>query len=171
RMMVRGWQEGSYEELCNSVYAWFDDLRLNTSRGLTRPPKLAALCIRLLKPGGNSLKVWERMDKELAGLLNRLIFSIVQNAPLPDEIATRTLQWLRSYILTAKEEDSKNPATETMAYQLLKVWLRRTQKNRKGVVMMEQNLNPDYPSIAYQCGRLMAVYAAVQTEALGNELG
>ncbi|MEG0091551.1 MAG: type I-C CRISPR-associated protein Cas8c/Csd1, partial [Oscillospiraceae bacterium] len=172
RMMVRGWQEGSYEELCQNVYAWFDDLRLKTGGGLTRPPKLAALCIRLLKPGGNPQKVWEQMDKELAGLINRLIFSIVQNAPLPDEIAARTLQWLRSSMLTAKEDDSnKSSATETMAYQLLKAWLRRTQKNRKGVVMMEQNLNPNYPGIAYQCGRLMAVYAAVQTAALGSDLG
>ncbi|MEG1926004.1 MAG: type I-C CRISPR-associated protein Cas8c/Csd1 [Ruthenibacterium sp.] len=172
RMMVRGWQEGSYEELCRNVYAWFDDLRLRIGRGTTRPPKLAALCIRLLKPGGDPLKVWERMDKELAGLLSRLIFSIVQNAPLPDEIATRTLQWLRSSMLSATEEDSKKSnAPETMAYQLLKAWLRRTQRTRKGVVMMEQNLNPDYPGVAYQCGRLMAVYAAVQTDALGSDLG
>ncbi|MEG2421828.1 MAG: type I-C CRISPR-associated protein Cas8c/Csd1, partial [Oscillospiraceae bacterium] len=172
RMMVRGWQEGRYEDLCHSIYAWFEDLRLDTGWGVTRPPKLAALCIRLLKPGGDPLKVWERMDKELAGLLGRLIFAIVQNAPLPDEVASRTLFWLRSSMLAAKDENAqKSTSPENMAYQLLKAWLRRTQRDRKGVVMMEPNLNLDYPGIAYQCGRLMAVYAAVQIAALGSDLG
>lgn len=33
---------------------------------------------------------------------------------------------------------------------------------------MQPTLNPEYPSAAYHCGRMMAVYAAIQARALGN---
>ena len=33
---------------------------------------------------------------------------------------------------------------------------------------MRSDLTPDYPSAAYQCGRMMAVYAAIQSSALGS---
>ena len=36
---------------------------------------------------------------------------------------------------------------------------------------MDTKLNQDYPSAAYQCGRLMAVYAAIQQAALGKDIG
>ncbi|MEG2378172.1 MAG: type I-C CRISPR-associated protein Cas8c/Csd1, partial [Clostridia bacterium] len=173
RMMVRGWQEGNYGELCDNVCAWFEDLRLGTRYGVTRPPKLKALCIRLLKPGGDGKKVFERMDKELSGLLGRLVFAITQNTTLPDEVAARAVLWLRSHMLISDNNDTegKKSNEETMVYQLLKAWLRRIKSTQKGVVIMEQNLNPDYPGVAYQCGRLMAVYAAVQVKAMGSDLG
>ncbi|MEG1061969.1 MAG: type I-C CRISPR-associated protein Cas8c/Csd1 [Oscillospiraceae bacterium] len=178
RMMVRGWQEGSYESLCRNICVWFDDLRLDYGKNSdTRPPKLSALCIRLLKPGGDRTKVWERMDKELAGLLNRMLYAITQNTPLPDEVAARALIWLRSYMVIPSrsdnsDSDGKNSGTkETMVYQLLKAWLRRAQRAEKGVVLMEQKLNPEYPKVAYQCGRLMAVYAAIQSAAMGKDIG
>lgn len=37
--------------------------------------------------------------------------------------------------------------------------------------MMNPELNPAYPSTAYHCGRLMAVYAAIQADAMGGDLG
>ena len=36
---------------------------------------------------------------------------------------------------------------------------------------MQSKCNPDCPETAYQCGRLMAVYAAIQTRAMGKNLG
>ena len=36
---------------------------------------------------------------------------------------------------------------------------------------MQETCNPDYPGVAYQCGRMMAVYAAIQTRAMGQNLG
>ena len=36
---------------------------------------------------------------------------------------------------------------------------------------MSSKCNPDYPEVAYQCGRMMAVYAAIQSRAMGNNLG
>lgn len=176
RVMVRGWEEGSYHELYDSIKAWFDDLRIVSpgGKGMTRTPKLQAIFVRLLKPGGDPKKVWERINKELSGLTIRVIHSILHNLPLPDEVASRALYWLRSDMLASagdEASDSRKPAFESLAYQILKVWLLRRQRKDKGAVYMQERENPKYPGVAYHCGRLMAVYAAIQSEAQGPDLG
>lgn len=176
RVMVRGWYEGSFDSLYDNTLTWFDDLRLISpfGRGETRPPKLKELSKHLLKPGGDPKKLYERMDKELSALLGRLFGAIISGAPLPDAVAAKALCWLRSSILTAndpaKEGQGGRFRNETKVYQLLKAWLRREQRAR-GVVWMESKLNGEYPGVAYHCGRLMAVYAAIQQKALGKDIG
>lgn len=39
------------------------------------------------------------------------------------------------------------------------------------IANMKPHLNPDHPSPAYQCGRLMAVLSDVQRAALGSDVG
>lgn len=175
RIMVRGWCEGSYEELYENVKLWFEDLRiiLPGGRGTTRPPKLKALCIRMLKPGGGS-KIWERLDRELSNLSQRVLYAAVQGSPLPDEAARRALQWLRYYVLSEKNGGEKGEnnvqekyiGRETLVYQLLKAWHRRKQRQEGEEEMMKEELNKQNRSVAYLCGRLMAVYSVIQKEAM-----
>lgn len=169
RMMVRGWMEGSYESLYQSVTQWFDDLQLVNwnGKGLTRPPKLSALCIRLLKPGGDPKDVWKKVDEELPNLTNRLLNAIITNAPLPDDIPVRTLRWIRSSILNADDQKSTIPfEQETLAFQLLKAWLCRKQRMRGDAPIMPMENNETVRDISYSCGQLMAVYAAIQRRAM-----
>lgn len=187
RMMVRGWYEGSYETLYENITLWFSDLRLILpgGQGMTRPPKLKALCLRMLKPGGGS-KVWERMDHELSNLGQRVTYAAVQGSPLPDEAAYRVLQWLRAWILADgdkkrgnREEGSaekgsnapektvhKGARQEILAYQFLKAWIRRKQRKEGGEEMMKEELNRQNRGAAYLCGRLMAVYSVIQENAM-----
>ena len=174
RMMVRGWYEGQFKALYDSIRQWYDDLRLTLpgSRGDAKPPKLKRLCIVLLKPGGDPTKVFDRMDKELAALLNRMFSAVVNGTPLPDAVASRALYTLRSRLIDSGSDDEhQRSARPPLAiYQLLKCWLVRRQRER-GEVFMEKQLRLDYPGVAYQCGRLMAVYAAIQQAAMGRDLG
>lgn len=186
RMMVRGWYEGSYEELYQNISLWFEDLRLilPCGRGMTRPPKLKALCLRMLKPGGGA-KVWERMDHELSNLSQRVAYAAIQGSPLPDEAAYRALQWLRAALLTDNEKKRgsgvdrnvkngnavqevsfQNAKQETLVYQLLKVWLRRKQRKEGEKKIMKEELDRQNCSVAYLCGRLMAVYSVIQEKAM-----
>lgn len=168
RMMVRGWMEGSYESLYQNVTQWFDDLQLVNwnGKGLTKPPKLKGVCTRLLKPGGDSKKVWSRLDEELPNLSNRLLNAIITNAPLPDDIPVRTLRWIRSAMLTEDEKNSVPFEQETLAFQLLKAWLCRKQRMRGDVPIMPVENNEMSRDISYYCGQLMAVYAAIQRKAM-----
>lgn len=185
RMMVRGWYEGSYEELYRNICLWFEDLRLILpgGQGMTRGPKLKALCLRMLKPGGGS-KIWERVDRELSNLAQRVMYAAIHGSPLPDEAAYRVLQWLRAYFLADKEKrqgsggnaENGNSALEngvpkltgqeTLAYQFLKAWFRRKQRKEGGEEIMKEELNRQNRSAAYLCGRLMAVYSVIQEKAM-----
>ncbi len=170
RMMVRGWYEGSFESLCVNIGQWFDDLMLVSPRGTgwTKPPKLKALCTRLLKPGGDPKKVWERMDKELANLTGRLLDAIINGNPLPDEVASRALRYIRSTILSASEDEGRTNSiqSETMAFQLLKAWLVRYQRQRGEQNIMGTDCNTSPRTVAYCCGQLMAVYSTIQSKAM-----
>lgn len=187
RMMVRGWHEGSYEELYENICLWFEDLRLILpgGQGMTHPPKLKALCLRMLKAGGGN-KIWERMDHELSNLAQRVTYAAIHGSSLPDEAAYRVLQWLRAYFLadkdkgrgsgeggnvkkgnSAQEKDvNKSTGQETLAYQFLKAWLRRKQRKEGGEEIMKEELNQHNRSAAYLCGRLMAVYSVIQEKAM-----
>lgn len=169
RMMVRGWYEGPYEKLYKNIVQWFDDLSLVTynGKGLTRPPKLKALCIRLLKPGGDPKKVFSRLDDELPNLLGRLLNAIIQGTSLPDEIPPRVLNWIRSEMLRTDEKNEKyNFEKETLAFQLLKAWLCRKQRLRGDENPMGATCTDGPRSMAYRCGQLLAIYSAIQRKAM-----
>ncbi len=164
RMMVRGWYEGNFETLHANLTQWFQDLALTTpyGKGTTKTPKLKGVCTRLLKPGGDPKKVFERMDSELANLSGRLLDAIIHGYPLPDEVASRALRYIRSGMVSGGDEEKKGPNMdmESMAFQLLKAWLVRRQRER-GEITMGETVNPASGSSAYHCGRLMAVYGEI----------
>lgn len=170
RMMVRGWYEGSYEDLYRSISQWFDDLSLVSwdGRGMLKLPKLKALCTRLLKPGGDPQKVWSRMDEELPNLLHRLFASIINCTPLPDEVPSRLLQWIRSSIFKTEEEKHTVPFDhEVLAFQLLKAWLCRKQRLRGDEFPMETAYHREITrDVSYYCGQWMATYVAIQRKAM-----
>lgn len=173
RIMVCHWSQGSYENLYDSVKCWFDDLRLvlPSGKGMCKPPKLFALNIRLLKMQKDSKKkLADRMTDELAVLQPQIIQSILNNSPLPDVIAVRALQYIRSVMLTSDEDDSsKDVYPDPLACQWLKIWLLR--KQRGGVKTVKEELFRGSPSVAYHLGCMMAIFADIQSRAMGPELG
>ena len=108
----------------------------------------------------------------MAALLNRMFCAVVNGTPVPDAAASRALYTLRSRLLDSESDDERQRSARPplAIYQLLKCWLVRRQREREEV-LMEDQLRLDYPGVAYQCGRLMAVYAAIQQAAMGRDLG
>lgn len=174
RMMIRGWYEGNFQELQQNVKLWFEDLRLTTwnGKGMAKDPKLVTLYIRLLKPGGDKRKVFDRVNQELSGLSVRMLYCIIQGLPLPDEIPIRVTHWICSGMLKEEkdgdESTGKNDiAYEMPAFQLLKAWLRRDQRKKGEHNLMEAEENKNVcRDASYYCGQLMAVYAAIQSCAM-----
>ena len=171
RMMVRGWDEGSYEDLYENIKTWYDDLRIIMygGKGFCKPAKLSRLEYRLLKPMNGQRNINDRMSEELAGIQTRLLYSVLHGRLIPDEVGKKALQYIRSNMLAAGSGDQKQERhPDLFACELLKVWIIRIQRKEGGEIHMKEFLNLDYPSAAYQCGRLMAVYAEIQKKALGN---
>ena len=172
RIMIRSYLQGRYEDLYNNFKQWLTDLQITSvnGKGLSRIPKLYAMYFRLLKVEKSTQNTNERMGKELSGLDMQIKFAIINNTPLPDNVAMKALNYIRSRMFESGESSNEN-IPDTVACQWLKVWLNRRNRQQGVDNMIQESLNTQNPSIAYQAGRMMAVYAAIQTDALGRDLG
>lgn len=173
RVMVRTWEQGNYEDLQKNINLWWEDLSLVMPNGMgnLKLPPIGKINFRLLKPQKSGKMINDRMKNELAGLESRLIYAILNNNPLPDAVASKALQYIRSKMLEGMEDSKREPIPDPVCCQILKAWYLRKNNFKQGGNKMNVNCNPDYEAVAYQCGRMMAVYAAIQSRAMGNNLG
>lgn len=163
RVMVRQFSQGSYEELKANLDRWYADLGLVNRNGTRKlkPVKLAARLIRLLKRQNNNKKVFDRLRDELPGLTTPVFHAIIHGSRLPDSVAVRALQNIRSQMLTEEPDGKGLMVPDPISCQWLKVWLIRNQKE----AFLMSEYNPNHPSPAYHIGAMVAVYAALQQRA------
>ena len=166
RVMVRQFTQGSYEELKANLDRWYADLRLvnRSGTGELRPVKLSARLIRLLKRQSSDKKVFERLQKELSGLTTPVFHAIIQGTRLPDSVAVRAIQRIRSQMLTEEPDGNGALIPAPISCQWLKVWLIRTHKEAD----LMSEYNPNHPNPVYHIGAMVAVYAALQRRAYPN---
>lgn len=169
RVMVRRYETGTYAELKKSLDQWHKDLSLTNAVGTALIPgcKLNARLFKLLKLQDRKTdikKMFERLNKELSGVTPAILLAILTGTQLPDSVAVRSLQYIRSRMLGADEDETPDDVLRDVGRccQWLKVWLIRSRK--KGEVIMS-SYNPNYESAAYQCGAMMAIYSAIQSKA------
>lgn len=170
RVMIRSYDEGTYDELCGNLRRWYEDIAIYIPNYGYKYPKLFGVYSRLLKAQKDSGKLSDRIKNELSGLSSQIMFAIMHNTPLPDTVAAKALAYIRSDILSDTDDEirSQKPPDRT-ACQILKAWLNRKYKNQnKEEFLIMDRLEPQRRSAAYQAGRLMAEYAAIQTDALGD---
>lgn len=159
RVMVRRFEKGSYQELEKNITKWNEDLSMTnrSGTGLVKPYKLTARLIQLLKRQKTDKRPFDRMNKELAGITPAVLQAILSGGPLPDAVAARSLAYIRSQMFDTESDTLQVP--DDRACQWLKVWLIRKE------IPMKPVYDPENESPAYQCGALMAVYAALQQTA------
>lgn len=170
RVMIRSYDEGTYAGLCSSLRQWYEDIAIYEPGYGCRYPKLFGVYSRLLKNTGDLKKLGERIAEELSGVSPRIIASIYHGSPLPDPVAVKALAYIRSDMYKGAEDGKRSsPIPDRIACQILKAWLnRRYRSQNKEEFLIMDRLNTDSPSVAYQTGRLMALYAAIQYSALGD---
>lgn len=167
RVMIRRYEHGRYEELCERLRQWYADLRLRDLRGAgyTKPFKLTARLIRLLKRQKGNDDVMKRLSKELAGITPAVLTAILTGAQFPEAVLIRALAYIRSQMLDSDENNIQIP--DAIACQWLKAWLCRKER-MQGEVATMPFVNPEHPNRAYHLGRMVAVYACIQQAALGK---
>lgn len=173
RVMIRSFDEGSYDDLYYNITQWYNDLSLIRSDGKGEGsfPKLFTINTRLIKYSSDKTKLSDRIKDELSGLEPRIMYAITHNTPLPDSVAARALAYIRSDMYSSSQEDgsSKKKRIDRTSCQILKAWLNRKYKSQnKEEFTIMADINKESPSKAYQTGRLMAVYARIQDAALGD---
>lgn len=153
RVMIRDWMEGRFEDLVRNVEAWFADLAIvaRDGKGQTHDPKFMAVCgalVRELKdlPAPTAATLWK---------------VAVQRLPIPQPIMAQALARFRTDLV-----DKDQPPFNHARMGLIKAYFVRL--NSGGNTTMTAYLNPDHPSPAYHCGRLLAILANLQRAALGD---
>ena len=173
RVMIRSYNEGSYDELCNNINEWYDDISIYENGRGCRYPKMFKLYKRLLGfvlKGGGSKSLTDSINDKLGGLSLQVLYSAVNNTPLPDSVAVRALSYIWSDLYAGSDDESfRKKNIDIHSCRLLKAWLRRKYRNeKKEDQSIMDKLNKESPSKAYHTGRLMAAYAALQRKALGD---
>ena len=167
RIMIRRYDRGSYADLRRNLNQWYADLALTNQSGTgnIRPVKLTARLLRLLKHQKNDSRPFDRLSKELAGVTPAVIQAVLSGGPLPDAVAAKALAYIRSELLSS-DEDTQSSLPNGLACQWLKVWLLRKNRiyHQEEPILEEYNLA--LSNVAYHCGGLMAVYAAIQQVAM-----
>lgn len=168
RVMVRSYEEGSYERLTENLKAWEQDLALTNSAGTAQigPVKLAARLIRLMSRQNSEKNIFDRMSKELAGLTPAIISAIINCTQFPDSVAIRALAYIRSQMLSAGDEDQGRKIPDPWACQWLKAWLCRREREKYQKEELSVEYNEKHPEPAYHCGALVAVFGEIQRLAM-----
>jgi CRISPR-associated protein Csd1 len=149
RVMVREWIEGPFEELVQRVGQWFDDLAIVRRDGtsLAPSPKLWSVLASLV-----------RDVKDLPPSLGAAVWrSAVRGERIPGHAHAQALLRFRADVL-------QNETFNHARVGLLKAYHLRLDRGQP----MAPHLDEDHPTPAYQCGRLLALMAALQYRALGD---
>ena len=168
RVMVRSYEEGSYERLTENLKAWEQDLALTNSAGTAQigPAKLAARLIRLMPRQNSEKNIFDRMSKELAGLTPAIISAIINCTQFPDSVAVRALAYIRSQMFSSGDEAQGRKIPDPWACQWLKAWLCRREREKYQKEELSVEYNEKHPEPAYHCGALVAVYGEIQRLAM-----
>lgn len=170
RVMVRRYEHGSFDELQRRLDEWFDDIKLCALKtgAYEGTHKLTAMLIRLIKRQKSDTRLFDRLAKELAGVAPAVMMAILTGGAMPDAVAMRALAYIRGQMYESGNENAGTQRTpDAMACQWLKVYVRRKER-KQGEVYTMAYCNPEHPSKAYHCGRLVAIYARLQNVALGD---
>lgn len=178
RVMVRRYEQGNYADLQKHLEQWNKDLALcdNLGTGTLRPRKLNARLFRLLpnyysiqKQYGLKKPTKDKKRKREAALANlapAIVMAIINGTPLPDAVAWRALENIRSQMLSHEEDDTYNFLPDGICCQWLKVWLLRKARARNEEVPLMPYYDPNFPNAAYHFGAVVAVFADLQRAAM-----
>lgn len=182
RVMVRDWLEGDFHELVKNVKQWFDDLEMTSflSPGISaNSPRLEDVVTCMLTPRREQ-KSYQDWVQPVGAARLELLHAAIQNLPIPYGVLSRVVPVHRSFILSEEWQRALNGERNNSIRKacsllqtrmaLMKAYhLRKHRKEgNKLAEMLTPKLNKDFPSAAYQCGRLLAVLGQLQRAALGD---
>jgi CRISPR-associated protein Csd1 len=187
RVVVRDWMQGEFHDLTASVLRWLSDLQVTRLEGSTLvTPRLESLvtCVLRIRKREEEYQDWVKPVGKLREPLWRAAVGgrpskkdpqKVEPPPIPDDAIRMLLPQWRASILNGEF----NAAVAGKVTDQFREWqLARSRLYARAALLkiflvhkeipMEPYLNEDHESDAYHYGRLLAILADLQREALGD---
>lgn len=168
RLSVRFWQTGSLGELIGNLKLHFNHLEIirewdeHSKHPDSKTPNAKDLLLQIV-PLKEGRRDEGKIPSQLAGALMR---SILTGTRYPDSLAQGVMNRIR--IIEKKPKGDGNLENVTyLRAAILKAWLLRNHNewlNQQNITMTTA-LDKDNPSVAYQLGRLFAIYEQAQRAA------
>lgn len=181
RVMVRDWMEGDFKELVANIKDWFSDLEVIAITGKKSAPnqKLETVVTSLLAERRPSQKYGDWV-KPIGPARWQLLHAAIQHQRIPSLVIERLAALMPAFLISDgvqrvllpgrdRSEDDAIGLTVCRLYArmgLIKAYFVRL--NPGDDMTMTAYLNHEHPAAAYHCGRLLAVLANLQREALGD---
>lgn len=166
RVMVRDFLEGTVLHLAETTERWFEDLSLDSYWGRTgHSPSLEHVLTAPLPE--------RRRDQDYgkwvapAGAWRQALWrAALTGTKIPDSAFERSLLCHNNTVITGELTDNVI-GSRAQSRSRLRLALAKAHLIRKGITM-KPALDPEHPSPAYHCGRLLAAYDSLQRAALGD---
>lgn len=149
RVMVRGWYQEDFETIHRNVTNWVDDLSVSWQGRKYGSPPLWKLLRDLGRPDVPS------------PLIRVLWESAVFGRAIPRQAVQRALARIKSNIV-------RGDSVPRGVYGILQAFIRRDESEGGSRLALQDVGNLHRSSTAYQCGRLLALLAAIQWKASGD---
>lgn len=174
RLSIRFWLTGSLGNLIENLQLHFKQLELLREWDETNSPKPEPLAptARDLILQTVPLKDGRRDESRASPLLaGALMQAIITGTRYPESMAQAVMNRIRVIEKNPRGNGTLQSATY-LRTAILKAWLLRNHGDwlNQQSITMTTALNTDNPSIAYQLGRLFAVYEQAQRAAHGGKL-
>ena len=166
RVMVRDFIQGSVLDLAHATERWFADLSLNAWNGRSgRNPELEQILVAPL-PARKTDQDYLKWVTPVGAWRQALWRAALLGTRLPATAAAKALLVHNNTVVSGDLTDAeKGPLAQGLSRRRLA--LVKAHLIRKGI-RMTPALDPEHPSAAYHCGRLLAIYDILQRAALGD---
>ncbi len=179
RVMVRGWQTGSLLDFVDAVNAWFSDLEVVNKFGDANasPTGLKRILDNIQRPQGDK-EEYDEYIKPVKMLQIPFWHSALNpKTPIPFAAVVKIMEAHTSSVLNGDFGKALSPpkkAPERSKFTIFHVYSRmsllKAYHNRKGDHRMTPALDPNHPSKAYHCGRLMCLLARIQEQSSDGDI-
>ena len=171
---------GSCKKLLENIDLWKNDTKLETliKKDSNLIPttksigKLYNVFFALLEQKKADDKI-QQIEKEFGEDKLNLLYSIVDGEQIPFKFYLKALNVVKRTLISFKTDDEKEEITKKWsdirtALKIIKAYLIKEQRKKGENITIMEGLNPNETNVAYNCGRLFAIYESLQSIAQGN---
>lgn len=159
RIIVRDWIQIPVSKARQNFRKWFEDLKIVPLKSQANDKDSP---FSLSKLAGSTVR---SSEEPLPSTVTELYFCAILGRAPSISILPKLLNRIKTDIVSKNRKEERFPLSR---FALLKLILNRNRKERE--LMIEYELNEQIDDIAYNCGRLLAIFGELQAAAHGYQL-